>query len=416
MKNWMYVLSFLFFGLVFSQPSDAQIFKKKKNKAKLEGTKEGTKEGAKEGKDTYTEKIKNADVYEGLFTLYRDAEKGNVYIEIKEDQLNKEYIHFSYIENGVTDAGFFRGNFRGSKVFKIQKYFNRIEFVQENTTYYFDQENALSKSAHANVNSPVLVSEVIVATSKDSSKFLLDADKIFLSETLQQIKRASRPGYKGFQIGKLSKTKTKYNKLKNYPENTDVIVQYAYDNMMPRAYGSAAVADSRYVNILVQHSLIEMPQNNFEPRIDDPRVGYFTSRVNDMTTTDAVNYRDLVHRWNLVKKNPELELSEPVAPLVFWIENTTPVELRALIKDGVESWNLAFESAGFKNAIQVNIQPDTANWDAGDIRYNVLRWTSSPNPPFGGYGPSFVNPRTGEILGADIMLEWIYITKRIKLL
>lgn len=410
MKNWMYVLSFLFVGLLFSQPSEAQIFKKKKNKPKLEGT----KEGAKEGKDTYTEKIKNADVYEGLFTLYRDSEKGNVYLEITEDQLNKEYIHFSYIENGLTDAGFFRGNFRGSKVFKIEKYFNRIEFVQENTTYYFDQENALSKSAHANVNSPVLVSEAIVATSKDSSKFLLDADKIFLSETLQQIKRASRPGYKGFQIGKLSKTKTKYNKLKNYPENTDVIVQYAYDNMMPRAFGSEAVADSRYVNILVQHSLIEMPKNNFEPRIDDPRVGYFTSRVNDMTTTDAVNYRDLVHRWNLVKKNPELELSEPVAPLVYWIENTTPVELRALIKDGVESWNLAFESAGFKNAIQVNIQPDTADWDAGDIRYNVLRWTSSPNPPFGGYGPSFVNPRTGEILGADIMLEWVYITKRIQ--
>ena len=174
----MYVLSFLFIVLLYSEPLDAQIFKKKKNKAKLEET----KESAKEGKDTYTEKIKNTDVYEGLFPLYRDTEKGNVYIEITEDQLNKEYIHFSYIENGVTDAGFFRGNFRGSKVFKIQKYFNRIEFVQENTTYYFDQENALSKSAHANVNSPVLVSEAIVATSKDSSKFLLDADKIFLSE------------------------------------------------------------------------------------------------------------------------------------------------------------------------------------------------------------------------------------------
>jgi hypothetical protein len=174
------------------------------------------------------------------------------------------------------------------------------------------------------------------------------------------------------------------------------------------------VADSRYVNVLVQHSLIEMPDNNFEPRFDDPRVGYFTTRVNDMTTADVINYRDLVHRWNLVKKNPELEISEPVEPLVYWIENTTPVALRDLIKEGVESWSLAFESAGFKNAVQVNIQPDDAEWDAGDIRYNVLRWTSSPNPPFGGYGPSFVNPRTGQILGADIMLEWVYITKRIQ--
>ena len=83
----------------------------------------------------------------------------------------------------------------------------------------------------------------------------------------------------------MSKTKTKYQKLKNYPENTDIIVQYAYDNQLPKAYGGQAVADSRYVNVLVQHSLIAMPENDFEARRDDPRVGYFTTRVNDMTTT-----------------------------------------------------------------------------------------------------------------------------------
>jgi len=406
MRNWIYFLSVVILGLITVQPLEAQIFRKKKAKAKIEVK--------KTGKDKYAEKIKNADVYEGLFTLYRDPDKGNVYIEISEDQLNKEYIHFSYIENGVSDAGFFRGNFRGSKVFKIEKYYNRIEFIQENTTYYFDEESTLSKSSNANINRPVLVSEAILATSNDSTKFLIDADKIFLTETLQQIKRSARPGYKGFQLGKLSKTKTKYQNLKNYPENTDIIVQYAYDNQLPKAYGGQAVADSRYVNVLVQHSLIAMPENNFKVRRDDPRVGYFTTRVNDMTTTDAINYRDMVHRWNLVKKNPELEVSEPLEPIVYWIENTTPLAFRNLIKEGVESWNFAFESAGFKNAIQVKIQPDTATWDAGDIRYNVLRWTSSPNPPFGGYGPSFVNPRTGEILGADIMLEWIYITKRIQ--
>ena len=151
MKNWMYLLSFVIVGLTTIQPIEAQIFRKKKSNAKVEDK--------KAGKDKYAEKIKNADVHEGLFTLYRDADKGNVYIEISEDQLNKEYIHFSYIENGVTDAGFFRGNFRGSKVFKIQKYYNRIEFIQENTTYYFDEESTLSKSSDANVNSPVLVSE-----------------------------------------------------------------------------------------------------------------------------------------------------------------------------------------------------------------------------------------------------------------
>lgn len=390
--------------LMFSQPANAQFYKKKKAKTST----------PKSIKDKYQEKVKDADKIEGLFTLYRDKSNGKLLMEITQDQLNKEYIHFSYIENGVTDAGFFRGNFRSSKIFKINKYYDRIEFEQQNTSFYFDPESALAKSADANVNNPVLVSEAIVVTSSDSTKFLIDADKIFLTESLQQLKRASRPGYKGFQVGKLSKFKTKYHQLKNYPENTDIIVNYAYDNVMPRAYGGSAVADSRFVNILVQHSLIEMPKNNFEPRFEDPRVGYFTTRVNDMTTTEAINYRDMVHRWNFEKKNPDLEISEPIEPLVFWIENTTPVELREIIKEGVESWNIAFESAGFKNAILVKVQPDDAAWDAGDIRYNVLRWTSSPNPPFGGYGPSFVNPRTGQILGADIMLEWVYITKRIQ--
>ncbi len=406
MRNWIYTLSFLVISLSFSQNCDAQLFKKKK--AKTEASSKKTV------KDNYKAKIKNSEKIEGLFTLYRDNTKGNLLIEITQEQLNKEYIHFSYIENGIMDAGLFKGGFRNSKIFKIQKYFNRIEFVQENTNYYFDPESTLAKSSNTNINNPVLVSELIVAISNDSTKFLIDADKIFLTESLEQIKRAARPGFKGFQLGKLSKTKTKYHKLKNYPENTDLIVNYAYDNALPKARGGTAVTDSRFVNILVQHSLIALPENNFEPRFEDPRVGYFTTRVNDMTTTDAVNYRDLVHRWNLVKKNPELKISEPVHPLVYWIENTTPVEMRDLIKEGVESWSLAFESAGFKNAVQVKIQPDDAEWDAGDIRYNVLRWTSSPQPPFGGYGPSFVNPKTGEILGADIMLEWVYITKRIQ--
>lgn len=392
--------------MVTPKNAQAQLFGKKNSKAAIAVK--------KEPKDNYEQKIKDAEKIEGLFTLYRGSKKGKLYLEITDEQFNKEYIHFSYIENGLAEAGFFRGNFRGSKVFKIQKYYDRIEFIQENTRYYFDQESALAKSSGANINTPVLLSETIVAVNKDSTKYLLDADKIFLNEKLQQLKRAGIPGFKGFQIGKLSKTKTKYHKLKNYPENTDIVVQYAYDNVLPKVSGSSAVGDSRYVNVLVQHSLIEMPTNDFEPRFDDPRVGYFTTKGNDMTSMEALNYRDLVHRWNLVKKDPEKPISEPLEPLVFWIENTTPLQLRPWIKDAVESWSYAFESAGFKDAVQVKIQPDTAIWDAGDLRYNVLRWVSSPKPMFGGYGPSFVNPRTGQIMGADIMLEWVYITKRIR--
>src|SRR5687768_10798362 len=114
------------------------------------------------------------------------------------------------------------------------------------------------------------------------------------------------------------------------------------------------------------------------------------------------------------KKDPTAAVSEPVTPITWWIENTTPHELREPIRQAVLEWNKPFEAAGFRNAVVVNVQPDDADWDAGDIRYNVLRWTSSPNPPFGGYGPSFINPRTGEILGADVMLEYVFITNRLR--
>ena len=131
-----------------------------------------------------------------------------------------------------------------------------------------------------------------------------------------------------------------------------------------------------------------------------------------MTSTDWAPYQDVIKRWDLQKKDPNAALSEPVKPITWWIENTTPVEWRDTVRDAVLAWNTSFEKAGFKNALEVKIQPDDADWDAGDINYNVLRWTSSPKTPFGGYGPALANPLTGEILGSDIMLEFVFMKNR----
>jgi hypothetical protein len=356
---------------------------------------------------------KDCEVFKGLFTIYQSEKDGKSYIEIDTSHLANEFLYFSYIENGVIEAGAVKGSYRGSKIIEINKYFNKIDFTIKNTKYYFEEDSPLSKASNTNINTPIIISEEIIAMNEDKTKFLINADNIFLNESLQQIRSSYSPGYKGFKIGNLSKTKTRYNKIRNYPENTDVVVNYFYESKYPTTRGSAAITDSRNVSILVQHSLIKMPDNDYKTRNDDSRVGFFTTKSNDMTSVDQVNYRDFINRWRLEKKDTTQLLSEPIKPIVWWIENTTPLEFRDIIKEGVERWNIAFEKAGFLNAIQVKVQPDTADWDAGDIRYNVLRWTSSPRPPWGGYGPSFVNPRTGEILGADIMLEWSYITNRI---
>tara|TARA_S200000501_G_scaffold3400_1_gene3007 strand:- start:68 stop:2578 length:2511 start_codon:yes stop_codon:yes gene_type:complete len=363
--------------------------------------------------DPIKAKTKDCELYEGLFNIYQNKKTGKSYIEIDTSHLDNEFIYFSYFENGVTDAFAVKGRYRGSKIIKISKFYNKIDITVSNTSYYFDEESPLSKASKANINTPVIISEEIIAKNNDKTRFLINADNIFLSESLQQVKYSYPGGYKGFRLGNLSKSKTRYNKIRNYPENTDVVVNYFYESKYPSKRGSGAITDSRNVSVMVQHSLVRMPDSNYSPRKDDSRIGFFTTQSNHMTTLDQVNYRDFINRWRLEKKNPTEAISEPVKPIVYWIENTTPLEFRQIIKEGVERWNLAFEKAGFKNAVQVKIQPDTADWDAGDIRYNVLRWTSSPNPPWGGYGPSFVNPRTGEILGADIMLEWTYITNRI---
>ena len=379
----------------------------------LKKNKKFKKSVKKEIKDEIKEKTKSCTVYDGLFTFYQSNKDGKSFIEIDTSHIGNEFIYFSYFENGVVDAGAVKGRYRGSKIIKINKFFDRIDFTIENTKYYFDKDSPLSKSSKSNINSPIIISEKIISTSPCKTKFLINADNIFLNESFQQVKYSYSPRYKGFKLGNISKQKTRFQEIRNYPENTDVIVNYVYESKYPSTRGGNAITDSRSVSILVQHSLIKMPDTNYRPRFDDTRVGFFTTQSNHMTSIDQVNYRDFINRWRLNKKNPDEYLSEPIKPITFWIENTTPIELRNIIKDGVESWNIAFEKAGFKNAIPVKVQPDTADWDAGDIRYNVLRWTSSPNPPWGGYGPSFVNPRTGEILGADIMLEWTYITNRI---
>lgn len=399
------LLVFFFGGIT---EVDAQKKKNKKKKGKTEQSDKDT-----ESKD-FDEIAKKCSKSEGLFTVLRDTVTGKSYLEIREDQLEKEYIYFSYVEDGALEAGFFRGSYRGSKIITFQKHYDRIEIQTENTSFYFDPENALSKSADANINHPIIASQKIEAEKKDSSKavtYLIDGDAIFLSEQFQMVKPPSHPKYPSL-LGSLSKDKTKINKINNYPENTEVTVTYVYDNKSPKRGGSEAVTDVRNISVKYQHSLLQVPDNNFEPRRDDSRIGFFMTQVNDMTSFSATPYKDIIHRWNLEKKDKGADVSEPIEPITFWIENTTPVEFRPIIKEGVERWNLAFEKAGFKNAVVVNIQPDDAEWDAGDIRYNVLRWTSSPIPPFGGYGPSFVNPRTGEILGADIMLEFVSITNR----
>lgn len=408
---WSFILMLAIVGV-----HDAEAQRKKKKKKKKGQTEQvKPKPKPKPKTKTIADLTKKSKKIEGLFTIYQDTVTGAVKMVIKEDQLNKDFIYFAQIADGVTEAGSFRGSYRGSSIFHVKKYFNKIEIVAPNTNFYFDPDNAISRAAEANTSDATIASGKILATDKKTGEYLIDANGLFISETFTRIKGPRFPGQSpfAFSLGRFDKAKSKINQIKNYPENTNVKTEYVYSNPSVLNGGSNAVTDGRNVSIKVFHTFMSMPDEGYEPRMDDAKVGYFLDQTNDMTSTGTVNYRDMINRWRLVKKDPNAAISEPVKPITWWIENTTPVEWRETIKEGVLAWNEAFEKAGFKNAMVVKVQPDDADWDAGDIRYNVLRWTSSPNPPFGGYGPSFTNPKTGEILGADIMLEYIHFTNRV---
>ncbi len=383
-------------------------------------------EDEEEETKTIEEFTEEFELTEGLFPLYRDPEDGSLYMEISEDQLGQEFIVYSHTENGVLQAGHFRGAYRDQRIVRFEKRYDLIDVIEENTSFYFDPESALSRAADANI-SEAIISLVYVDAETEAvegdgdeaegtpARYLVFADDLFLTEDLHQVKSSPNPDAPpmSFSLGELSGDKTRYAEVRNYPQNTDVIVDYVYENGAPMTSGGEAVTDARAVTIKMQHSILAMPDEGFEPRIDDYRVGYFLDRVTDLTSPSATPYRDLISRWRLVKKDPEKAISEPVKPITWWIENTTPVEYRDTIRNATLAWNQSFEAAGFKNAVEVKVQPDDADWDAGDIRYNVLRWTSSPIPPFGGYGPSFTNPHSGEILAADIMLEYVFLTNRL---
>ncbi|WP_412971476.1 zinc-dependent metalloprotease [Glaciecola sp. MF2-115] len=365
-------------------------------------------------KETLTEILEKKDAFEGFVGIYRDKEDGSGLVVINESQLNTPFLYFVSTVDGAVTAGTFRGQFRGSRLIEIRRNYDRIEIVSKTPRFYFDPENAVSRAADANISEAILLSTKI--EHEEDGKIAFSLNDLFANEDLHQITQGPSDDPKAdkrrFKPGKLSKDKTSISEIKNFPENTHVVVRYVYENSTPTVSGGPDISDSRYTTLQIQHAFIKAPENNFKPRRDDARMGFFSQQFDDLTSDQTANYRDVINRWHLEKKNPGAEVSDPVKPITWWIENTTPVEWRETIKNATLAWNSSFEKAGISNAIEVKIQPDDADWSSDDVRYNVLRWTSSPRPPFGGYGPSIAHPETGQIIGSDIMLEYSFMKGR----
>ena len=408
MKNISYLLGLL---LAFSYVSFADEEVKevpKDSKEVAEGVaEESMDEEVEEDKEpTISEFIEEGEfeVFEGMIDIYYETDEDTYYTIIEEENLSKEFIYFYYIISGAQAGGASGGDMGDSSVLEFRKFKDDIALYKKNTVFNYDDSNNISKSTLTNIlESFVGRFEVKI---EEEGRYLVNIDKLFLGEMLVGLTPPKEYAeYYSLILGRIDDKKTYISRVKNYPKNTSIEVTYGFFNPSPK--GSVdAVPDARYSSIVARHMFVEMPDDNYEPRVADQRIGYFSTKITDLSTYDYFKGKDLINRWRLIKKDPTAEISEPINPIVFWVENSTPEEIKPFVVEAIELWNIAFEKAGFKNAVVAKIQPDDAEWDAGDVQYNVIRWASTPSPRYSGYGPSVANPRTGEMIAADIVQEF----------
>lgn len=349
---------------------------------------------------------------DGLFTLYFDLEAGKAYLAVRSDQLNRNYFLITTLEQGIGEAGLLSGWPLNDLVIQFRRApDNKLQLVVPNT-YIRAQPGDLQQTALVNrsFSDSVVAALPIVSHDVATQTLLIDLNGLLLNQDLAGL---NTNFFWILGSSYTSNSNTSYlTQLRTFPKNVEMAVTYGFSgggasDPLAFLFGPMGVPDNRSFNLSVRYSLSELPTNNgYRPRLADDRVGYFVTAYRQPSSSHQRDpFVRYINRWQLEKQYPNAPISPPREPIVFWIENTVPQEYRAAIRDGALSWNAAFERIGFQHAIEVRQMPDNADWDPADVRYNVIRWTESLQPIVLGLGPSRVNPLTGQILDADVLID-----------
>ncbi|MBE9108630.1 zinc-dependent metalloprotease [Nodosilinea sp. LEGE 07298] len=352
--------------------------------------------------------VRGLTVSTGLFTIYHDLQRNRALLGLKPSQLNQNLLFMANLESGLGELGLFRGWPVNDLMIQFRQIpDNRIQVAVPNV-YFRDPQPQAQRLLRESFGDSVLTTLPIQAIHGDTGEILLDLKDFLISRDPANLS-AQFPWALGSYA--VSAEASYLGPVKAFPNNIELEAVMGFSGggstTSPFSLGLSSLPDSRGFNLRVRYSLSAIPKHpTFHARQADERVGYFITAYRSPgrpgISDPFVRY---IHRWYLEKQDPAAALSPPKEPLVFWVENTTPVEYRAAIADGVNWWNAAFERAGFTQAIDVRQMPDNADWDPADVRYNVIRWSDSLYPWASGLGPARVNPLTGEILDADIILD-----------
>ncbi len=360
----------------------------------------------------YAEVLKDTETMDGLFMLHKKRDN-TLFMELRPDQLDTDFGLVMHYSRGVGDFNVHAGLvLSGSRLMRFERVGDQILLVHRNDRFTADEGSPMALSVEQNTGHSILAAFPIKAEQEESKNLVIDITSFIVSDYANVGRRLRF--YYGDKPVTFDKKRSYVSKTQAFPENVEIDVMLTYkSNDVPRIRGAGVgVSDFRSIPVGVRYSLFALPKDPMNARIADDRVGHFlVAQENfsrDQEKDVMVRY---VRRWRLEKKDPSAAVSEPVEPIVFYIDRTVPLEYRQYVREGVEAWNKAYEAAGFKNAIIARDAPsvkEDPDWSAEDIRYSTIQWTAAWSMGYA-IGPSQSDPRTGEQLNADILISWSFV-------
>jgi len=343
---------------------------------------------------------REAKTDDGIFKVHRIGER--VFFEIPKAELGKDFLWVNQIKKTTLGVGY-GGQALGRRVVRWERNGNRVLLRSISYAVVADPTTEIAEAVDAANYHPIILAFNIEAFGPDEAP-VIDATRMFTSE-VPEFSARQRLGARGFDP-----TRSFLEKTTSFPENINIEVTQTYTSPIDAPAGGAgrggrgAAPLPPSATVLMHYSMVKLPEKPMQPRLFDERVGYFSVAQYDYGLDVArAEQRRFITRYRLEKKDPAAALSEPVKPIVYYIDRATPAKWVPYMKAGVEKWQEAFEEAGFKNAIIAKMAPSAAedpDFSPEDARYSVIRWL--PSTTENASGPHINDPRTGEILESDI--------------
>lgn len=351
-------------------------------------------------RDAIATKVKNMKAHPGFFNFYWDEKRGKIWLEI--DKLDTEFLYVNSLPAGVgsNDIGLDRGQLGDERVVKFLRSGNKILFTQINLDYRATSENEDEQLAVEEAFAQSVLWGFTVDSENEGS-VLVDATDFLLQDAHGVARTLKRKKQGVFSLDK-SRSAIYLPRTKNFPKNTEFEATVTFTGKPSGEWIRSVVPTPEAVTVRMHHSFVELPDDSYEPRRFDPRSGYImTSYFDYATPIDQPIKKRFIIRHRLEKKDPSATMSDPVEPIIYYMDRGAPEPVKSALIEGASWWNQAFEAAGYRNAFIVKELP--ADADPMDVRYNLIQWVHRSTRGWS-YGGSVTDPRTGEIIKGKVTL------------